>query len=461
MFFEPEMTPDAAGNDAELGGASEDESVVAARAAAALNAPDTLDHVVEIADMITMHAAQRLIGIDLARREALADAARHGRGLVEVVERSVRLEIAAALRITEHAADGLLSLGEALVHRYPAVLDSFAVAGMTERHAQLLVDALDSVEPEFRDRIVGPGIVLAESQPVGTFRRKLRTLVESVRAATLEERNTAALQRRRVIVEPAEDGMAWFSALIPAVEAHAAMGRVTTIAKVLGGRDEETRTLDQLRADVFADLLIEGETVAHPPEARGIRATVAVTIPVLALLENDKPGTPAAGGATGTTRTIGGRGDPPTVEGIGPIPLSRARELCGSAEGWMRILTHPESGMVLSVGREQYRPPPGLRRLVRWRADSCMAPGCAVPASRCEIDHTIAWQDGGTTTLDNHAPLCKGHHIVKHHGGWSVTQIEGSGGAIQWVSPTGRRYIVQPERRVPVFRAQPDDDAPF
>lgn len=476
MYFDPDKAPETDGGDADPQGISQHEAVAAARAAAAFSAPDTLDHVVEIADMMTMHAAQRLIGIDLARREALADAARQGRGLVEVAERSVRLEIAAALRITEHAADALLSLGEALVHRYPAVLDSFAVAGMTERHAQLLVDALDCVEPEFRDRIVGPGIVLAESQPVGTFRRKLRSLVESVRAATLEERHTAALDRRRVIVEPAEDGMAWLSALIPAVEAHAAMGRVTTIAKVLGGRDEETRSLDQLRADVFADLLIDGETGSHPPEAQGIRATVAVTIPVLTLLASDTPGsagargtagTPGAAGAAGgrgaagTPGAAGGGGDQPTVEGIGPISLSRARELCGGAEGWMRILTHPETGMVLSVGREQYRPPPGLRRLVRWRADRCMAPGCGVPASRCEIDHTIAWQDGGTTALDNHAPLCKGHHIVKHHGGWRVTQIDGSGGALQWESPTGRRYIVQPERRVPVFHAQTENDAPF
>ncbi len=46
------------------------------------------------------------------------------------------------------------------------------------------------------------------------------------------------------------------------------------------------------------------------------------------------------------------------VEGIGPIPVDRARELAGGAEAWTRILTHPETGMVLSVGRAQYRPPP-------------------------------------------------------------------------------------------------------
>ena len=87
-----------------------------------------------------------------------------------------------------------------------------------------------------------------------------------------------------------------------------------------------------------------------------------------------------------------------------------------------------------------------------------------MPASRCEIDHNQAWEHGGDTSLENHAPFCKGHHTVKHHGGWIVRQIEGSGGAIEWTSPTGRRYIVQPERRVPVFRTTTsgaEEAAPF
>jgi hypothetical protein len=67
----------------------------------------------------------------------------------------------------------------------------------------------------------------------------------------------------------------------------------------------------------------------------------------------------------------------------------------------------------------------------------------------------VAWQHGGETSLENNAPFCKGHHIVKHHGGWTVRQIGGSGGEIEWISPTGRRYVVVPERRVPVFRLGP------
>jgi hypothetical protein len=95
-----------------------------------------------------------------------------------------------------------------------------------------------------------------------------------------------------------------------------------------------------------------------------------------------------------------------------------------------------------------------------------MAPGCGVPASRCEIDHTVDWQFGGQTALANLAPFCKGHHRVKHHGGWEVTQVEGSGGVMSWTSPTGRRYLVEPERRfggerVSIVAFHPTEPAPF
>ena len=49
-----------------------------------------------------------------------------------------------------------------------------------------------------------------------------------------------------------------------------------------------------------------------------------------------------------------------------------------------------------------------------------MAPGCGVPATGCRLDHTIPWENGGHTAVDNLAPLCQGNHTVKHHGGWQV-----------------------------------------
>ncbi|MGN8552913.1 UNVERIFIED_CONTAM: HNH endonuclease [Microbacterium sp. SLM126] len=428
--------------------------------------PDDVELVTEVAGMMAVFAAEQFARVDALRRNALADAARYGGGVAAIVERSLRLELAAALRVTEHATGMLLARAEALVHRYPSALDSLGRARITEHHARVLVELLDAATAEVRDRVTGRAVALAEELPVGSFRRALRRLLETEESATLTERHEHAVAQRRVLVEPASDGMAWLHALLPAVEAHAIHSRISAIAKALTGRAPDTergpgsadthgaddvRTLDQTRADVLCDLLIDGDCTEHPADARGIRATVTVTVPALALLAEDD--------AERHMRALA----PATVEGIGPIPLGRARELCGGEESWMRVLTHPETGMILSVGRTRYRPPPGLRKLVRWRADRCMAPGCGIPASRCEIDHTIAWEHGGHTALTNHAPLCTGHHTVKHHGGWTVEQIPGTGGALLWTSPTGRRYRVDPERPTPHFRpsAGGTADAPF
>nr|MDQ2647767.1 13E12 repeat family protein [Myxococcota bacterium] len=190
--------------------------------------------------------------------------------------------------------------------------------------------------------LLGDAIGLAEQHPVGTFRRALHKLIDTFRARTLTERHEAAVQGRRVAVQPGVDGMADLLLHIPAVEAHAIFSRATAIAKALKKVDGETRTLDQLRADVISDLLIEGDTTMHPEQARGIRASVVVTVPALSLLDDGHAA-----------------GQPATVEGVGPIPIRRARELCGGEGGWMRVLTHPETGMVLSVGRDRYDAPPG------------------------------------------------------------------------------------------------------
>lgn len=417
----------------------------------AMPLPDSVDLVLECASMEAVFAAQRLTRVEAMHRELSEAAAQAPFGSTEspfgstqIRERSIRLELASAMRITEHAAGMMLVYADRLVNRYPTALESLAAARITVTHAEVLVNGLDELTPDERGPLVAEALRLAEAEPVGTFRRALRRLVERTQARTLQERHEAARKTRRIGIEYGQDGMATLFVHAPALELHAIFGRATAIAKaVIAQEGPDSRTLDQVRADVVCDLLIDGTTAATPAAERGIRASVVVTVPALSLLSDH-----AADSL-----------DPAEVEGIGPIPMNVARQLCGGDGRWMRVLTHPETGMVLSVGREQYSPPPALRKLTKWRADRCMGPGCGMPASRCEIDHTVAWQDGGDTSLANNAPLCKGHHIVKHHGGWLMEQIAGSGGAIRWKSPTGRIYVVQPERRIPAFR--PSEAAPF
>ncbi len=398
---------------------------------------DPVESVRETAVMMAVFAAERFERVAVLRRDALREARPFRGATPDIIERSLRLELAAALQLTEAASARLLATADALTGRYPTALEALRRGRTTERHAEVLVELVDTVEPELRDQVVPIAVELASSLALGAFRRRLRSLVDTVRAATVDERHREALTQRRVILEPAEDGMAWLLVHLPAVEGRAALNRIDEAARRLAERDGEQRTRDQLRADVVCDLLIEGQAPCHPADVRGVRATVAVTVPVLTLID-------------GTRATA----EPAIVEGVGPIPIDRARRLCGSASSWMRVLTHPETGVVLSVGRDAYRPPSDLRRLVRWRSQRCLAPGCTMPAARCEIDHQVPFAEGGRTELSNLAPLCTGHHVVKHHGGWRVVQLPG--GVLEWTSPTGRSYLVEPERRVPAFRVVPD-----
>src|SRR5690606_16807608 len=105
------------------------------------------------------------------------------------------------------------------------------------------------------------------------------------------------------------------------------------------------------------------------------------------------------------------------------------------------------TGLALSVGRESYTVPSGLRAALARRDATCRFPGCGVAADRADLDHTTDWADGGTTNADNLAHLCRKHHVLKHQTGWSVRRARavhadgsasdppGLGGTLEWTSP--------------------------
>src|SRR6185312_5924015 len=174
----------------------------------------------------------------------------------------------------------------------------------------------------------------------------------------------------------------------------------------------------QLRSDLATDLLLTGEPAvgedAPHSAAGGIRAEVSIMIPALTLL--------------------GHGNEPATLAGRGPIDLDTACRLSREAPELVRVLTHPVIGTVIAA--DTYRPTASLRRYLAARDRHCRFPSCNRDARWCDIDHTIAWEDGGTSTPDNLAHLCRGHHTIKHHGGWSLRQT--SPGVLEWTSPRGR-----------------------
>ncbi len=132
---------------------------------------------------------------------------------------------------------------------------------------------------------------------------------------------------------------------------------------------------------------------------------------------------------------------PGELAGHGPIPASVVRRLAADAT-WRRLLTDPASGALLDYGRTTYSPPAELADFVMARDRTCRFPGCRQPAHRCDLDHSRRYPEG-PTCRDNLCVLCRSHHRLKHETEWRVEQRPN--GVFVWTSPSGHRYIVEPE----------------
>ena len=82
------------------------------------------------------------------------------------------------------------------------------------------------------------------------------------------------------------------------------------------------------------------------------------------------------------------------------------------------------------------------RELVAVRDQTCVFPWCTRPARGCDCDHTVPHNRAGPTCPCNLAALCRRHHRVKTHGGWTYTTLEP--GTYLWRSPHGYQYLRDP-----------------
>jgi hypothetical protein len=124
-------------------------------------------------------------------------------------------------------------------------------------------------------------------------------------------------------------------------------------------------------------------------------------------------------------------------EGVVPTPLL-SQLIRGGAK--VRPIVMPSD-----EPEPHYRPSAELAEFVRTRDLYCRAPGCDVPADRCDLDHTVPYPIG-PTHASNIKCLCRTNHLMKTFGGWHDVQLPD--GTVIWTSPSGRKYITNPGSRL-------------
>jgi hypothetical protein len=408
------------------------------------------------------------------QRQVLRDPEAVGRGIADQLalachvspsEGSRRLGIARVLHTDLPATAALLRAGRI----------SFYVAGLVVSETR----HLDPARRRAVDAQLAAGLPGCAPRQAAALARKLAYAADP---AGFVARGRTARTDRRVSVRPAPDTMSLLTGYLPVeqgVACWAALRAHTDTLKNAG----DARTRDQIMADTLI------ERLTGQARAADVQAEVAIVLPVEALIDptSPAPGTFGLGstglGSTGLgglgTPGLGGLGTPgqgtsgpgcgalPATEsgstsgdvpdavsgsvlvaevlGYGPLPAPLAREILAESSGrrwWRRLFTAPHGGI---VGGDPTRRcfDRTLATLIGYRdGGRCREPFCDAPAR--QIEHIVAFRNGGPTTFTNGRATCVRSNQAREMPGWQVRLVHDGRGAhphtVLTVTPTGHTY---------------------
>ena len=362
------------------------------------------------------------------------------------VDEAEREDVSSALRLSAGTAQMRIDVARTLVNHLPNTCSALATGELSAAHATVIARetaaAIRDGLSEFAIfSIEEKAIAHAEFHTPSQVALQVRNAIAKFAPATFEEVVEKARDSRRVSCYNDVDGMSTVVAILPAEDAQTVMKAIeafiikgstkfnisgeslisdvrNTVGKNSDTRNSDTRSADMKRADALTSLA--GFALAASSEdvalhRRPITVNVTIDLPtLLGLSEN-----------------------PGQLAGYGAIPASVARALASDGK-WKRFITDPQTGALLDYGRETYQPPQALIDFLIARDRTCRFPGCRRSAALSDLDHAQSWEEGGTTSLDNLGALCRRHHQLKTHGGWSIDSR--ADGSCTWTSPLGKIY---------------------
>ena len=212
-------------------------------------------------------------------------------------------EVAFALAWTQSAARSQVEFGRYLIRAVPEVFAALGRGAIDVRRAWVFADVLGLVDDSLAATIAAAVLPVAGDLTTSQLRDRLRRAVLKA-DPDAAGRTAKSVAGRHVACQADREGTAsLFGVRLPAARAAAAFERVDAFAR---GRKRhgDGRTMDQLRADTFLDLL-EGVGIGSSPVHRA--GVVEVTVP--------------------WTTATGATNDPGVLAGYGPIDADTARNI--------------------------------------------------------------------------------------------------------------------------------------
>lgn len=334
---------------------------------------------------------------------------------IEDPEAGASMETRAALGWTRRTADTNLALAHDLIVRLPAVFTLLKAGRIDLARARVIIESTSHLSIAHARAVVGALTGEALRLTTGQLRVRLRRLCLQVDPDSVRQQQDQAVADRQFASWTEADGtLSLLLTGLDPVRGQEIFDRISRIARHHKTSDE-TRTMDQLRADIAADLLAGATDTTI--------GQVHLSVDLTALFDPD------------VARTA-------ELAGYGPVLAditTQARRQFEDA-GWDWTVHLPHTFAPVADGHTRRRPTTSQKRRLRARYRTCIAPGCRRAAINSDIDHTRPWAETGTTNSDDLGPLCRPDHCTRHQAGWNYQHLDD--GNILWSSPLGTTYTV-------------------
>jgi len=330
-------------------------------------------------------------------------------------------EIEAALTLTRRAAEFQTDLADRLCQRLPQVWEALHEGLIDLPRARVLSDQTTHLPEELARTVAHAALERGPQQTTGQLRARVQRLIISIDPAAAKDRYEEKMRERKLVCEPTDAGTAnLYGTDLPADRTNQAMRRINRLARKAKNAGDR-RLIDQIRADIFLDLLTgKGHEAIKPGTDR---AQVDIRVDLTTLLGLDD--------------------NPAEIPGWGLVIADLARQIVEhqpEAE-WQAGVTHHDR--ILDIITTRRRPSKKQRQAVQALNPDCIWPTCRLPFTECDVNHEIPWAETHHTTARELEPMCRHHHVNHHRRGWELKRLPN--GDFQWTSPLGHTYTTGPD----------------